>query len=252
LYGTVVLCTEIVTGKEAKMSIRSRGRVVGSLFLLAFAAYLSGSALVGSGSGTPEVLPAVLDNQIQIAAGALLMLLNSVVVAGIGVTVLPILRQYDEIAAYAYLVSRTVEAVLLAVGVVFVLLLLPLATEYATSANPDLPALARVALAGNQDAYQVAMIAVGVGGVVLCRVLFRAVLVPRLLAAWGMAGYAIFAVGAILEILGYGVGLALSVPGGLFELVLGVLLIARGFPVTRRPDREAVDEDPAVASRAGR
>jgi hypothetical protein len=180
----MVLCTALSYfvrphEKEEEMSIRSRGRVIGSLFLLAFAAYLGGSALVGSGSGTPEVLPAVLDHQIQIAAGALLMLLNSGVVAGIGVTVLPILRLHDEIAAYAYLVSRTVEAVLLAVGVIFVLLLLPLATEYATGANPDLPALARVALAGNQDAYQVAMIAVGVGGVVLCRVLFRAVLVPR-------------------------------------------------------------------------
>ena len=233
------------------MSNRSRGRVIGSLFLLAFAAYLSGSALVASGSGGPEALSAVLGHQIQLAAGGLLMLLNSVAVAGIGVTALPVLRQHDEIAGYAYLASRTVEAVLLAVGVVFVLLLLPLATEHAAGASPDLPALARVALAGNQYAYQVAMIAVGIGGVVLCRVLFRAVLVPRFLATWGLVGYAIFAVGAMLEILGYGVGLALSVPGGLFELVLGVLLIVRGFPLVRPPAAEELDEYPAVA-KAGR
>jgi hypothetical protein len=96
------------------------------------------------------------------------------------------------------------------------------------------------------------MIAVGLGGLVFCRVLFRSALVPRLLAAWGLVGYAIFAAGAVLEVLGYGVGLALSVPGGLFELALGVLLIGRGFPVTRHRDREGAEGYPAVASRAGR
>lgn len=235
------------------MSTQSRGRVVGSLFLLAFAAYLTGSAMVDSGSGTTDLLPAVPDHQTQIAAGGLLMLLNSAAVAGIGVMVLPVLKQHDKIAAYAYLVSRTVEAVLLAVGVVFVLLLVPLATEYAAvGADPVLPAIGRLALEGNQYAYQVAMIAVGLGGLVFCRVLFRSALVPRLLAAWGLVGYAIFAAGAVLEVLGYGVGLALSVPGGLFELALGVLLIGRGFPVTRHRDREGAEGYPAVASRAGR
>jgi hypothetical protein len=231
------------------MSTHSRGRVVGSLFLLAFAAYLTGSALVGSGT---DLLPTVVDHQTQIAAGALLMLLNSGIVAGIGVTVLPVLKRHDEVAAYGYLVARTVEAVLLAVGVVFVLLLLPLATEYAAGADPALHALARVALEGNQFAYQIAMIAVGLGGLVFCRVLFRAVLVPRFLATWGLVGYAIFAVGALLEVLGYGVGLALSVPGGLFEVALGALLIARGFPVAQRGEGEASDGYSALASRAGR
>jgi hypothetical protein len=185
------------------MSTRARGRVVGSLFWLAMLAYLSGTALVGAAAGRP----------ILTAAGALLMLLNSVVVAGIGILVRPVLRRHDETSAVAYLVSRVVEAVLLAVGVVLVLRSMPVAAEYA---------------------YQVAMIALGLGGVVFCRVLFRARLVPRLVAIWGLVGYALLGLGAALEVLGIGVGLVLSVPGGLFELVLGVLLIARGFPMAGR------------------
>jgi hypothetical protein len=59
-------------------------------------------------------------------------------------------------------------------------------------------------------------------------VLLQAHLVPRFLAVWGIVGYAVLAVGGMLEILGYGVGLALSAPGGLFELVVGVLLVAKG------------------------
>jgi hypothetical protein len=185
------------------MSTRARGRVVGSLFWLAMLAYLSGTVLVGAAAGRPVVT----------AAGALLMLLNSAVVAAIGILVRPVLRRHDGASALAYLASRVVEAVLLAVGVVFVLLLMPLAAEYA---------------------YQTAMIALGLGGVVFCRVLFRARLVPRFLAVWGLVGYALLGLGAGLEVLGVGVGFVLSVPGGLFELALGVLLIARGFPMVRR------------------
>ena len=169
------------------MSTRTRGRVVGSLFWLAMLAYLSGTVLVGAAAGRPVLT----------AAGALLMLLNAAVVAAIGILVRPVLRRSDETSALAYLISRLAEAVLLAVGVVFVLRLMPVAAEYA---------------------YQVAMIAVGLGGVVFTWVLVRARLVPRFVALWGLVGYALLGLGAALEVLGVGVGLLLSVPGGLFEV----------------------------------
>ncbi|QQQ74612.1 DUF4386 domain-containing protein [Saccharothrix sp. 6-C] len=195
------------------MSTRAIGRAMGALFLLAFVAYGTGTALVGSGSGA------------RVAAGALLMLVNSAVVVGIGVLAFPVLRPHGELTAHAYLVGRAAEAALLAVGVVFVLL----------------PASAGVGAAGNHYSYQVAMMAVGAVGVLFCRVLLRARLVHRAIAVWGVVGYAVFLLGAVLEVLGYGVGVALSVPGGLFEVALGVLLIARGFA------RSEVDREPALA-----
>ncbi|WP_447005705.1 DUF4386 domain-containing protein [Saccharothrix isguenensis] len=207
---------------------------MGTLFLLAFVVYAGGGALVGAGSTGGDVLAGVADDPARLAVGALLMLVNSAVVAGIGVLALPVLRPHGEISAHAYLIGRVVEAALLAVGVVFLLLLVPLAREHAgadADAGSALAAVARVAVAGNHYSYQVAMMSVGVVGVVFCRVLFRARLVPRFMAAWGLVGYAVFLLGAVLEVLGYGVGVALSVPGGLFEIALGVLLIAKGFPV---------------------
>lgn len=56
---------------------------------------------------------------------------------------------------------------------------------------------------------------------------------PKFLAVRGLAGYAIFPAGAILEILGHNAGVALSIPGGLFEIAFGILLIAKGFPKRR-------------------
>ena len=185
------------------MSSRTTGRAVGALFLLAFVAYGVGGAVAGP-------------------PGALLMLVNSAVVAGIGVLAFPVLRPHSELTAHAYLVGRAVEAALLAVGVVFLLLPEPVP-------------------AGNHYSYQVAMMAVATAGVLFCRVLLRARLVPRAIAVWGIVGYAVFLLGAVLEVLGYGVGVALSVPGGLFEIALGVLLIAKGFATP------AVDREPAMA-----
>ncbi|WP_106402176.1 DUF4386 domain-containing protein [Actinocorallia populi] len=213
------------------MSTRTAGRIVGALFLLAFAVYITGTALVGSGSGLPDSPPRADDPRIP--AGALLMLVNSAAVAGIGVLALPVLRPHDETSAHAYAISRAIEAVMLAVGVVFVLLLVPLAKEQADAGAEGsalFQALARTALQGNEYAYQVAMTSLAVGGLLFCRVLLRARLVPAPLAVWGLAGYAVFLAGAVLEILGHEVGLVLSVPGGLFEVALGVLLVVRGFP----------------------
>jgi hypothetical protein len=67
-------------------------------------------------------------------------------------------------------------------------------------------------------------------GLTLCRVLFRANPGAQADRGVGLVGYVILAAGMILDTLGYGVGLALSIPGGLLELALGVLLVVRGFP----------------------
>jgi len=228
------------------MTTRTIGRIVGALILLAFFVYGGGSALVDSGSGTTDVLSGVAVNQMQISAGALLMLINSVFVASIGVLMFPVLKPHHEFAAHAYLITRAVEAVMLVVGVVFLLLLIPLGQEYVDAGAGDgsvLPSLARVAQEGSQYSYWMAMIALGLGSLLFCRVLLRANLVPRFMAIWGMVGYAIFAAGGILEVLGYGVGLALSVPGGLFEVAFGVLLILKGFPAVQSRDREGLALD---------
>ena len=105
--------------------------------------------------------------------------------------------------------------------------------EHAAAGAADasvLPSLARVAEDANLYAYQFGMISLGLGSLLFWRILLRATLVPRFMAVWGLAGYAIFVLGSVLEVLGYGVSLALSVPGGLFEIALAVLLIGRGFP----------------------
>jgi hypothetical protein len=65
--------------------------------------------------------------------------------------------------------------------------------------------------------------------VMLCATLYRAMLIPRPLAVWGLVGYAILFCGMVSEAMGSGLGLASAIPGGLWEAFIGVWLIVKGF-----------------------
>jgi hypothetical protein len=218
-------------------SHRTIARVVGVLFLSAFFAYGGGSALIAAIPEGADHLSSIAANSTPLQVGALLMLVNSLVVAAIGVLMLRVARPHSETIAYGYLGARLVESVLLAVGVVFLLLQLALATEHQAAGAAGasyLMSLNALSIHGNFTAYQVAMIGLGLGSVPFWYLFYRARLLPRVLAALGIVGYAIFATGAILEILGFEVGLILSLPGAVFEVSVGIWLIAKGFssPVT--------------------
>ena len=75
---------------------------------------------------------------------------------------------------------------------------IPLGIEYLNAGASDasyLQALSAVLTQANLYAYEFAMIAVGVAGLILCSMFYRAQLVPRLLAIWGLVGYAILLAG---------------------------------------------------------
>ncbi len=76
-----------------------------------------------------------------------------------------------------------------------------------------------------------------IGGVMLSYMLLRTRLVPRGFSVLGLIGYPVLLLAAVLDMLGVvdtvgGVGLIGLVPGGLFELLLPIWLIARGFNLT--------------------
>jgi hypothetical protein len=202
---------------------RTTARIVGILFLSGFLTYGIGSSLATSitASGGDTAGPVFL-------TGAALMLLNSAIVIGIGLLMLPILRPHDKAVAAGYLGTRIFEGVGLAIGALSLLML----------TGP-------AAIGANFVAYNLAMAGLGIGSLFFCAVLFRSGLVRRFLAGWGFLGYAFFAGGSLLELSGVaGAGLVGAIPGGLFEMTFGVWLIARGFRPTPTAGRaNATPED---------
>lgn len=202
---------------------RGAVRIAGALFLAAFGAYGTGAFLVDSVLSRAQPMAMLVSGDLRLPIGAVLMLVNSAIVAAIGVLLLPALRRVSPLTAHGYLATRLFEAILLAFGAVALLALLPLSRA---TGGTDAPAMLQ-ALQGM--AYQVAMAGLGFGSLFLCAALYRARLVPPPLALAGLAGYGIFLIGALTEMFGLGWGVILSIPGGLFELAFGIWLIARGF-----------------------
>jgi hypothetical protein len=78
-------------------------------------------AITASIVAAPDTLANVAANQMTFTAGAVVMLLNSAAVVGIGVMWFPILKRHSEPVALSYLATRTLEAVFLTVGVISLL-----------------------------------------------------------------------------------------------------------------------------------
>ena len=158
----------------------------------------------------------------------------------------PVLRPRNERIAIGYLGFRVLDAAFIAIMALFILVQIPLASEY-LKAGADasyLQALSNVFMQAQLDAYNLAMITLGVASLMLCYTLYRAKLVPRFLAVWGLVGYAIILCGSVLEVLGFGLLSIHAIPGGLWELFIGVWLIVKGF----NPPAIVPEPDSAVPS----
>ena len=218
--------------RAAASAGRAYAAVIGALFVSAFFLYGIGFGLVTSVTGTPDYLANIVAQRLTLTIGGFLMLLNSVAVVGLGVLFFPFLEQHGRHTAQAYLATRIVEGILLAVGVIFLLTLLPLgqlSVESGEASRSWASGLGALLTQANTLAYQLAMFSLGFGSLFLCARLFRTRLIPRFLALWGFVGYAIFMTGAIAEIFGLPIGVMLAIPGGLFELAVGLWLIVKGF-----------------------
>ena len=201
-------------------------RIIGALFLLGFLCYGVGSGLATSLVGGSNFLSTIAASPTLLVIGAFLMFLNTGVDVGKGVLFFPILEKHSKRTALAYLATMIVEVVLLAIGVLALLLIVPLA-RHAGEAGAQ--TLGLILVQTNATAYQMGEMSLGVGAVFLCLLLLRTQLIPRWLAISGLIGYPILVAGTIAEIFGLHIGLYLTIPGFFFELVLPFWLFFKGF-----------------------
>jgi hypothetical protein len=211
---------------------RTTAKIVGVVYLSGFVVGIAGNTLIQSILSAPNHLATVSANSMKLTIGAILWLMAVAGDVAHGVLMFPVLKQHNERIAVGYLAARVVDASFIAIMVLFVLIQLPLGSEYLKAAAPDafsLQALSTVSVQASQYAYQIGMSALGLGGLMLCYTLNRAKLVPRLVAVWGLLGYAIIFCGMVSDLMGSGLGLVSSIPGGLWEVFIGVWLIVKGF-----------------------
>jgi hypothetical protein len=181
--------------------------------------------VVGSGDDT------------RVAVGALLEILLAIAGIATAVVIFPIVKRVNESVAVGYIASRTVESILILVGVVSLMSVVGLRQDLADANNSGAAIdVARGLLAVHeQTALLGPQFCAGLGnGILLGYLMWRSRLLPRPLVMVGLIGGPLALLAGIGVLLGAwestsGLPVALTAPEAIWEFSLSVWLLARGF-----------------------
>ena len=235
--------------RSSPKAFRTTARVVGVIYLLGMLVGIPANLFILSILDGPDQLSTIAASSMLLAAGVVFWLVTVVGDAAHGVLMFPVLKQHSERSAVGYLAARIMDATFIAVMALLILVQIPVAIEYANAGAADtsyLQALSAVFDHAYLYAYEFGMIMVGVAGLILCYAFYRSQLIPRLLAVWGLIGYAILLSGSVLQVLGFNLNSIQAIPGGLWEVFIGVWQNFKGFSTTQLPSEPTTSSTTTV------
>jgi hypothetical protein len=173
----------------------------------------------------------------RVAIGALLEIMLAVCGIATAVVIFPIVKRVNESVALGYIASRTVESILILVGVLSLMSVVALRQDFAGhgdgAASVD---VGRSLLAiHDQTAMLGPQFCAGLGnGILLGYLMWRSRLLPRPMVMFGLIGGPLALLAGIGVLLGAwdshaGLPVAMTAPEAIWELSLSVWLLARGF-----------------------
>ena len=211
------------------ISARRTGRVVGALFLiqavLATPVYIVllrpvtslGFLVTASGSA------------FQVRLALLLSLGLGGLTLAIAIVSLPIVRRYSEKMGLTFLALSIINVSTLALESIVLRSMLSLSLEYGRTGAGELQTLGTLAHATWVMAHHTNVTVAHAAVFVFNLILFRFALVPRVLAALGMAATLLSTTAVALPLLGFPFVFLLIMPTALTQLVLMLWLLIRGF-----------------------
>jgi MFS family permease len=220
----LVMTTLSITAPDRGYDPTSRKAaiVAGLLFLTATVTFMLGDSLIMGFFAGPT-------STSTLTVGVALQAVCAIAGAGIGLALLGVLSRHSQALARGYLAFRSLEGVaILAIGG-YILATTSLVAHY------------EILIYGFT----------GTAGLMLSYILHRARLVPSWLSWLGLGGYIAILLAipsTLLDVatLDSGPGMLLYVPGGLFELLLPILLITRGFRRTQTHEPTSAPVVPAA------
>lgn len=209
---------------------------IGWLFVLATVAGVLSVLVMGSTLGDEDLLAAVQANQGSMLLGEMLIFVMLSAMVGTAVLLRPILGRHNEALALGYVLARTLEVVVITIGVVAGLLLVPLG--WSAGEGADLASAGVVAdtlkNASDWTGYLGAQMVFSISALLLNWAFFRYGLIPRWLSAWGLAGVPLMFLSGLLvmfESLNSSASALnlLVVPLAVQEMAMAIWMIVKGF-----------------------
>jgi Domain of unknown function (DUF4386) len=222
-------------------SSRKTAVLVGLLFLTATAAFIFSEAIISRLLSQPNFLADASPQTTMYATGALL-LFGQFGVVGIAVLLFPLLKGHGESLALAHIGFRVTELAASLFYLAVPLLAIELGAGLRDGTLDGFASSSLGALLQAQHSVAILMIyiATGAAGICMATLLYRSRLIPRWLAILGLVTYPTLLAGSILDMFNMvdvtqGIGLVALLPGALFEFILPIWLIVKGFSV---PDHD--------------
>jgi hypothetical protein len=246
---------------EAGKKVNADRRVatlVGIFFIFASATAILGFLFYQPILTGPDYLINGAAHSNRVILGALMELTLAVTAIGTAIGLFPILKPYGERIALTHLFFRFLEAVVITVGVVAILSLLTFSQDFVAAADPD---VSTYSIAGSllHAVYKWTSILgpllfLGINTMMYSSLLYKSKLVPRPLAAMGLAGATLVLAYAMLVLFGASVqgaslGTLLAMPIALYEMILAGWLIIKGFnPAARVVNTPKTGMDEALSA----
>ena len=188
----------------------------------------------------------------RVALGALLEVLLAVAGIATAVVIFPIVKRVNESVALGYIATRTVESILILVGVLCVMSVVALRQDLVgTDDSGAITDTARALLAvHDQTSLLGPQFCAGLGnGILLGYLMWRSRLLPRPMVMIGLVGGPLALLAGIGVLLGAwdmtsGLPVALTAPEAIWELSLSIWLLVKGFrpsPILTGPPAPAAD-----------
>ncbi|MHA7275300.1 DUF4386 domain-containing protein [Arthrobacter sp. Hz1] len=229
----------------------------GVFFLLTEVGAIVGAALYSPIlNDTGYITGAGVDNRILL--GGLFELLLVIAAVGTAVTLYPIVKRQNEGLALAFVAARLLEAVVILVGTLSLLSIVTLRRQFAENAGADPEVLSTIGsslVALREWTYLFGPnFALGAASLLLAVLMYSSRLVPRPIAALGLAGGFLISLSAVAVMLGAyeqfsTLGLIVALPVFAWELSLALWLIVKGFRPVRILTNTASGPVPATAAR---
>jgi hypothetical protein len=213
-------------------SAQSVGRIAGILLLAQIvAAFLAQFVLLARVSAPPGFLANAAGSALQVRVSVLLWFVASALTLAVAITALPVFRRYSERMALLYLALSVLGLSTSASDNAAVLNMLSLSREYAPAGagNELFQALGAMARSARYAAHYINLVVGGITAFVLVSILFRFALVPRSLAAFGLATFPFQITAVAMPLLGYRYQAVMLIPAALSLLALVLWLLAKGF-----------------------
>lgn len=218
---------------------RRAERIAGALFILATVSSSIGFILLDPVLDDPDVLANIAANETTVILGAFLLLIDAIAVVAIPALLYPIFKKHNGHLARLYPGSRIVESVVLVIGVVGLLAVVTLSRDYVEgSAEAASYRVSGDALIAVYDwgVLLGVMLFFALAGLLLNYLLYRARLVPRWLAVWGLIGISLLLTEGALEAFDVDNLAIMSLPFAIQEMVFAVWLIVKGLNESQAVD----------------